>query len=87
MSKSIWIRNCVFSYNISHIFDRVLSTMLQPRFLARPRALLFTRGMVVPPSPIAPLETFGFLVATADGLSRWMLYVALICFLVAGLKR
>ena len=77
-----------FSYNISHIFDRVCSTMFQPRFLARPRAaLLFARAMVVPPSPIAPLETFGFLVATVDGLSRWMLCDVLICFLVAGLKR
>ena len=77
-----------FSYNISHIFDRGLSTMFQPRFLARPRAaLFFARVMVVPPSPIAPLETLGILVSTVDGLSRWMLYAALICFLVAGLKR
>ena len=73
MSKSIWIRNCFGGGNISHMFYRVLSTLFQPRFLARPRvALLFARTMVVPLSPIAPLEHFGFLDATVDGLPRWL---------------
>ena len=71
MSKTFWIRNCLISYNISHIVDRVMSTLFQPRFLARLRvALLFAQAMVVPPSPIAPLETFGFLDATVDRLPR-----------------
>ena len=77
MSKSIWIRNCLFFYNISNIVDRVLSILFQPRFLARPRvALLFARAMFVPPSPIAPLEIVGFLDAIVDGLSRLMLYIS-----------
>ena len=74
------------SYIISHRFDRVLSTVFQPRFFARLRvALPFTLVMVVPPSPIAPLETFGFLGATGDGLSRWLFtYLSLNRFAVAG---
>ena len=89
MSKTIWIRNCLISYNISHRFDRVLSTLLQSLFLARLRvAMAFARVMVAPPSPIAPLETFGFLGATVDGLSRCLFtYFSLIFFVVAGLKR
>ena len=86
--KTIWIRNCLISYNISNIFDRVMSTLFQPRLLARLRvAMLFARVIIAPPSPIAPLETFGFLDATGDGLSRWLLYLSLNRFAVAELKR
>ena len=61
MSKTFLIRSCLISYNISHIFDRVLSTLFKPRFLARLRvAVLFALAMVVPPLPIALLETLGF---------------------------
>ena len=79
----------MISYNISHRFDRVLSTLFRHLFLACLRvAMPFARVMVVPPSPIAPLETFGFLGAMVDGLSRWLFtYFSLNLFAVAGLKR
>ncbi len=55
----------------------MLSSLFQPRFLASLRvALLFARVMVVPPSPIAPLENFGFFDATGDGLYITMVVIS-----------
>ena len=72
-----------FSYILPQVVYFVSTSLLSPP----PRCFAFRTGNGRTSLPIASLETIGFLDATGDGLSRRILYLALICFLVVGLKR